>query len=371
MDTPLIDRRSFLAGATLATLATSSPRASALHAPKRQQSQARHIVIDGNLAAPLSSDAPLDPDVIAQIRTSGLTCFKLTLGGSLGTKAQVEEEIADLSKVFAAYPDLLTKIDSVRGIHNAAASGKTGVILSFEAASMLDGRLEAIDLFRGQGVLVMGLSYNVGSPFGSGPLSPNHTGLTALGKRAIERMQIGGVTVDLSHSDEPSSFAALEMAKRPVLITHAGAAAVYRHPRNKSDLLLKAVARQGGVIGIYDLSFLSAGPAQQSLDNYLAHMTHALNICGEDHVGIGSDTYATHFDTSPASMAAYRRQIDERRAQGVSSPGEERPPYVVGLNRSDRTQVIADALAARGYPARIIDKVLGTNFLRVFEATWG
>ncbi len=64
-----------------------------------------------------------------------------------------------------------------------------------------------------------------------------------------------------------------------------------------------------------------------SLDDYMAHMTHALSVCGEDHVGIGSDTLLTAFDTSPASMKAWDEDILLRRTRGIAAPGEGRPPF--------------------------------------------
>ena len=102
----------------------------------------------------------------------------------------------------------------------------------------------------------------------------------------------------------------------------------------------------------------------------MAHMTHALKVCGEDHVGIGSDALLTPFDTGPESMAEWDRQTEARRKAGVAAPGEGRPPFVEGLNRPDRAAVIADALLKRGYKARAVEKVLGLNFRRVFEQTW-
>jgi membrane dipeptidase len=155
-----------------------------------------------------------------------------------------------------------------------------------------------------------------------------------------------------------------------VLITHAGCNAVYAHPRNKSDAVLRALADKGGVIGIYELSFLSAGPAQQSLDDYLAHMVHALKTCGEDGVGIGSDSSLVPFDTSAASLAEWAGYVEERRVAGVGAPEEGRPPYVVGLNEPNRPELIANALMKRGYSWSIAEKVLGRNLLRVFRDTW-
>jgi membrane dipeptidase len=178
------------------------------------------------------------------------------------------------------------------------------------------------------------------------------------------------VTIDVSHSDEASSLAAVAVSRKPILITHAGCDAVHPHPRNKSDRLMRALADRGGVIGLYELSYLTTAPAQPSLEVYFAHLTHALDVCGEDHVGIGSDALLWPFDTSPESMAEWNQSLEQRKAAGVAAPGEGPPPFVTGLNRPDRCAVIAQGLAQRGYGARLIDKVLGGNFQRVFADTW-
>jgi membrane dipeptidase len=245
-----------------------------------------------------------------------------------------------------------------------------GIIYSFESANMHEGRIDRIAEFRRRGVRIMGLSYNPGSPFGSGTMSKANLGLTSPGHDAVTEMNNQGISVDLSHSDEPTSFQAIAASRRPVIITHAGCAAVHRHPRNKSDKLLRAVAEKGGVIGIYDLSYLGDYPANPSLDTYMRHLTHALDVCGEDHVGIGSDTSLLAPDMSPAGIASWNQGEAERKAQGVAAPEEGPLPYVRGLESETRWRVIAAELSRRGYSFRVLEKVLGLNFERAFSETW-
>lgn len=366
-----MDRRMFVAGglALAATPVLGAVREDAARALIR-----RTTVIDGNLVVPLDPDGPLTGDTAAQIRASGLSAMKLTLGGSGSrTMAETLEEIEVTDRAIAATPKLLMKVKDAADFARAKISGRLGIVLSFEAGEMLEGKVDAIDRFAALGIKVMGLSYNLDTPFASGVMSKAHGGLTSLGREAVARMNALKVTIDVSHSDEPSSLAAIAASTKPVLITHAGCAAVHPHPRNKSDALLRALAERGGVIGIYELAYLTTAPApaQPTLAVYLAHLTRALNVCGEDHVGIGSDASLTRFDTSPASMKDWAEQIARRKASGVAAPGEGPPPFVIGLNRPDRYVVIADALLRRGYKARTIEKVLGGNFARVFPATWG
>ena len=124
------------------------------------------------------------------------------------------------------------------------------------------------------------------------------------------------------------------------------------------------------MIGIYDLPFLSPPSRQPTVDDYVAHLRHALNICGEDHVGIGSDAVLSGFDTSAGNMRRYLKVVADRKARGIGAPGEERPPFVAGMNTSRRAEVVAEALAAKHVPSRVISKVLGANWLTVFTRTW-
>jgi membrane dipeptidase len=263
------------------------------------------------------------------------------------------------------------QIRSAADIVAAKRERKLGIIFSFESAACLEDKVDRIDLFRNLGVRVMQLGYNTPSPFGGGVMSPPETTLTELGREAVARMNTQGVALDLSHANPATTAAAIAASAKPVLITHAGCVAVHNNPRNKSDEQLRAIAEKGGVVGIYDLFYLAPAGRQPNLDDYVAHMTHALNVCGEDHVGIGSDTSFTAFQLNDEERAAWNAETERRHAAGVAAPEEDgRLPLTEGLNRPDRCLVIADALLDRGYSARAVEKVLGANFIRVFAETW-
>jgi membrane dipeptidase len=248
---------------------------------------------------------------------------------------------------------------------------KLGIILSFESVQMLGGQLSSLEVFRNLGVRVMQLSYNRTSPFAAGVMEPSAGGLTALGHEAVREMNRLGIAVDISHANPATSFDVLALSSQPPVMTHAGCAAIHAHPRNKTDEQLRALAAKGGVVGIYDLPYLTASPRQPTVEDYMAHMHHALQVVGEDHVGVGSDVVIAPLDTSPAGMAEIERNLQERRAAGLSAPEEDRPPYVAGLNVPRRMEIIADRLLKSGTSAAATDKVLGGNFARVFTQIWG
>lgn len=348
-------------------LASCAGRVAQSGAPVEQ----RRLMINGNMVIPGNSDEPLNDDEKALIRATGISALKITAGGSQGTYDETLEELASYAKVFANNPDVFMQIDSVADIETAFAMQRVGIILGFEASTMHEGKTDRIAEFAERGVRVMQLSYNVASPFGTGVMvTEGSKGLTELGREAIAVMEANRVLLDLSHSDRETTLEAIKISTHAPAITHAGCAAVNAHPRNKTDDVLRAIAEKGGVIGIYELSYLTPELTQTPLSAYMAHLEHALNTCGEDHVGIGSDAFMLAFDTSPESKAAWDESIAARREAGVAAPGEGPMPFVEGLNGPQRMSMIADKLALLGYKSDVVDKVMGRNFDRVMKQAW-
>lgn len=366
----MITRRSVLAATGAALIAPNSnaqDTATASEAARTLYNAA--IVIDGNIYPPVG-DGIAKAD-IAALKASGVTAAKASMGGFANTYQQTMIEVRMLRRLVDRYPTDLAQIASVADIRDAKRNGQLGIIFSFEGVACLEGNPARIGEFAALGVKVMQLSYNLTSEFGAGVLADPTLGLTPLGHDAVAAMNANGVALDLSHSNPATTAQALAASTRPVLMTHGGCAAVHNHPRNKTDEQLRALAEKGGVFGIYDLPYLVAPPREATLDDYMAHTVHALNVAGEDHVGIGSDTAFGGFPDTPEMRAEMQRQTEERRRAGVAAPGEDaRPLFVQGLNHSRRCETIADALLARGYSARVAEKVLGENFLRAFGEIW-
>jgi membrane dipeptidase len=132
---------------------------------------------------------------------------------------------------------------------------------------------------------------------------------------------------------------------------------------------MKALAERGGVMGIYMLPYLTASPKQPTLDDYLRHMEHAIEVMGEDHVGIGSDV--PFLAVTKDDLEEMKKEEEERKKAGVAAPGEDRPPYIPDLNSERKMERIADALLKRGYNSSAVEKILGLNFKRVFAQIWG
>lgn len=222
------------------------------------------------------------------------------------------------------------------------------------------------------GVRVIQLTYNRRGELGDGCLEPQDSGLTPFGRTVVEHMNQLGMLVDLSHCGRRTTTEAIATSKKPVSITHAGCAAVADTPRNKTDDALKSLADRGGVVGIYFMPFLRT-KGNATAGDVIQHVEYALNVCGEDHVGIGTDGGIPPVELTAEYRQRIREEVQRRRALGVSAPGEEADdviPLVAELNHARRFEKLADLLLARGHSAARVEKILGANFLRLMREAW-
>ena len=152
-----------------------------------------------------------------------------------------------------------------------------------------------VDAFADLGVRVIQLTYNPANSLGDGSMAPGNHGLTAFGREVVERLNLNKVMVDLSHSGQQTCLDAARASRQPISINHTGCRALVDPPRNKSDEELRLVAERGGFVGIYFMPFLNPTSVATAAD-VVAHLDHAVNVCGEDHVGIGTDGGTTGID---------------------------------------------------------------------------
>ena len=307
---------------------------------------------------------------------SGLTAFNLTLGYVAGDAEPFEHTVRDIAQwdaLIRGAPDKLIKVYTADDILEARKSNRVGVIYGFQNALALGSDPSRAKTFAGLGVKIIQLTYNNCYPIGCGASMPadKDTGLTDFGREAVSALEEARVLVDLSHGGAKTINGALEAAKRPLAITHTGCRALADLPRNVSDDVLKAVADKGGVCGIYFMPFLKVG-SQPHAEEVVAHIEHAVNVAGEDHVGIGCDNSVTQVDDMPAYYARTKIEVAERARQGVSAPGESGDivPLIPDLQGTEKFRKLVSMLSARGFSEARIEKIMGKNFLRLFAEVW-
>jgi membrane dipeptidase len=275
---------------------------------------------------------------------------------------------------------LAATADDIERLHR---QGKIAVLLGVEGGHQIEGDLHVLDIFYRLGVRYMTLTHTKNDELGdSSGDKPGWKGLSPLGRQAIDRMNQLGMMVDISHVSDATFFDALAVSKAPLIASHSSCRALCSAPRNMTDDMIRALAKNGGVIDInfysafisqayHDgfakierqvedqlaaararyakqgkhLSYLDEVRIEQRLTkdlpvpSYTAiadHIDHAVKVGGIDHVGLGSDFDG--IDSAPRGM------------EDVS-----KIPDLVG------------ELARRGYSEEDLEKILGGNVLRVMR----
>lgn len=367
-----LDRRAVLA---LTAAAMAGP---ALAAPRDPLAGLTVINALGGIDDPNFPDAPpwiLTPRMLADARASGQTAVNCTLGYVAGTEEPFQASVRDIAlydRMVRDHPNDLIKVLSVADIARAKAEKKIGLIYGFQNAAQLGDDASRADIFANLGVRIFQLTYNLRNQLGGGSMAPADVGLTAFGRQVIDRLNANRVMVDLSHSGRQTCLDALKASKQPISINHTGCQALNDLPRNKSDEELRGVAERGGFVGIYFMLFLNKTGHATAAD-VVAHIEHAIQVCGEDHVGIGTDGGATPIDDLKAYDAMLAKEHDDRVAKGVSAPGEraDTHPFVDDLRGPGQFRKLHDLLAARGHTHARIEKILGLNFVRYAREIWG
>lgn len=344
---------------------------------KTESQYGRIVVIDGLCFLDergASRGVELAPRVLQAIRASGVTAVNVTIGTYGEGPALFDRTLKDLERWearLARHPEYLVKVRSAEDIEAAKASGRLGIIYGFQDAAMLEGKAERIRQFQELGVRIIQLTYNRRNELGDGSLEPGNRGLTEFGRAVVGRMNDLGILVDLSHCGARTTADAIDASRRPVAITHAGCAALANTPRNKADETLKKLASRGGVLGVYLMPFLRA-QGQAYANDVVAHIEHAWKVCGEDHVGIGTDGFIGAVDLTPEYRQRLIEELKRRRAAGMSAPGETEDvvPLIPDLNEPRRLERLGALLRQRGHSTARVEKLLGGNFLRLMKQVW-
>jgi len=236
----------------------------------------------------------------------------------------------------------------------------------------LGKKADRVDLFADMGVRVFQLTYNPINSLGGGSSAPEDIPLTAFGREVIDRAGARRVMIDLSHSGRQTCLDAGRHAEQPICISHTGCRALADLPRNKSDEELRLVAERGGYVGIYFMPYLVID-RQITGDDVVRHIEHAIAVCGEDAVGIGTDGTTTNIDDMALWKRAFAKQLEARRTAGIAAAGEHPDFFIfaIDMHGPDQFRILADKLAKRGHPQARIDKILGGNFLRYARRIWG
>jgi membrane dipeptidase len=353
----------------------------------------RAIVVDGHCDTPyrlLRHNVHLDEhDTEAQLdlrslRESGITAtffaaYVPPFYANRGAKAFAVRLMDSIDGEVARHPELLTLSTSSAGIRTAKRDGKHAIMIGVEGGHAIEDSLDTLRDFYIRGARYLTLTHvNTNNWCDSSGDAPRHGGLTDFGRDVVRTMNDIGMVVDVSHISDAAFEQVIGTTRVPVIATHSSCRALCRHPRNMTDDMLRELAKNGGVCMINFFSafisdeiaevimksqkrtrdgrggteeapndavdwdsylqwFNTLGCPKATLDQVADHVIHAARVAGVDHVGIGSD-----FDGVPA--------LPE------------------GLTTAAMLPSLTERLSQRGVSDADLEKILGANFLRAFEA---
>jgi membrane dipeptidase len=296
------------------------------------------------------------------VARSGYTAIQTTLP-SESFEVSIRS-LAEWNRRIRENPDKLVQATKAAHVERAKSEGKMAVVFGFQNATMLEGKVENLDPLFELGTRCIQLTYNSRNLLGDGCTERTNAGLSDFGVGVVERMNELGIIVDLSHCGRKTSSDGIAVSRKPPAFTHTFCEALYPgHPRAKTDELIKAMSDRGGMTGIAALGYFIGPSPDTSIEDYLNHLDHAVNVGGIDHVGL-----ATDFEIRGIKAWATRETWYEPRLRFFKPEYNVRwPPWIEGLDEPERFRNVARGLERRGYRDEDIRKLLGDNWLRYFR----
>jgi len=311
-----------------------------------------------------------DAALIGEMLASGMDGITVTLCDPKPVGAEALELAVDglltYDRFLARHPDLLLKATAAADVARARSSGRMAVFYLYQNAEQFGDDLDRVEMFHRLGVRSAQLTYNERNRVGVGCRAEGDDGgLTDFGRALVERMNEMGMLVDLSHANMATMRDAVAHTSRPLVISHTGCDAVYPHLRNTTDANLRGVADTGGVVGICQLRPFLTREKRDNLHAYFDHIDHAVQVCGVEHVCIGSDRDHRVIEMTPEYVAELRRE------EGSQVVDDELPYFIDELNGPRRMEVVWDGLVGRGYAAADVERIMGGNLYRVYRDVIG
>ncbi len=300
--------------------------------------------------------------------SAGVTIGAVTVGGAGWTFHAAVRDIAHWRERFDHLPELVVPVLGPEQVSSVKAAGRLGVVFHFQNTRHFEDDLLHVDTFHGLGVRIVQLTYNDRNSVGCGCTESEDDGLTPFGRDLLSRLNERGMVVDLSHCGPRTTADAVRLSRSAPCVTHAACSAVATHPRNKSDEQIRALAERDGYFGVAILPmFLTGRPGAKS-DDFFAHLLHAIDVAGIDHVGVGMDW--------PSQPPPFARPLQDRmsawfeRLAGIGPDitlGATPRAETAGLDGARDWPNITHGLLARGFSDDDVRKVLGLNFVRYWE----
>jgi membrane dipeptidase len=331
------------------------------------ETKTRPIVIDG------LNCAGVTPGQLKRTLEGGISAMNLT---AIRPGAHLHDallQLEDARRAIEAVPELATVVTTVDQIAAAHDKGVVGIILGAQNTLMVEPDVKLLASFHALGMRIIQPTYNERNAFGYGAsfTDMGDRGITEAGRMWLEAMEEFGILVDLSHCGHRTSLDYLAAAKRPLVFSHANAYAVCPSPRNKTDEMIRGVAKTGGLIGAVTWAPVVRWDQRPTLDDYLDHLDHLVKVGGIEHVAFASDLPEDIGQTKADWEKLWGPNGVYPNVTGVLGDWytyEDRSTE--GMETISQTPLVWDKMRARGYHESDIEKVMSGNWLRVLGDVW-
>jgi len=365
---------------------------------RAKQLHARAIVIDGHADTTqrlvfdrtfnIGARNPNGNVDIPRMKDGGLDAlfFSIWVPGDVTGPIAIKRALVQIDAIREAvrmHPNDLMFATSVADIRRAAAEHKIAALMGVEGGHMIDRDLRVLRDFAALGIRYLTLTHFKNTEWAdSSTDKPAHNGLTAFGKDVVRELNRLGVMVDISHVSDKTFYDAIAISTAPVIASHSSNRALTNHPRNMTDDMLRALARNGGVAMInYHAGFISEEfrvASENRSGDIVARMAAMSKRCGGDEACTTMEQERLDHDAMASGQlptVSWERIIDHIdhavKVAGVDHVGlgSDFDGAVMPLGMEDVSKLprITDALLKKGYSEQDIDKILGGNLLRVLE----
>lgn len=306
--------------------------------------------------------------IFRQMRAGGVDAVHVTIAYH-ETFRETVLNIEAWNRLFERHSDLIVRGRTAADVALAKASGRTAIIFGAQNPSCIEDDIGLIEVLHALGLRFMQLTYNNQSLLATGCYETEDTGLTRMGREVVTEMNRIGMVVDMSHSAERSTLDAIAHSGRPIAITHANPASWHPAKRNKSDVVLRALARSGGLLGFSLYPHHLRDGSACTMDSFCQMVARCADLMGIERVAIGSDLCQDQPDSVVEWMRAGRwtKQVDFGEGS-ATSPGFPTMPSWFRDNRD--FGAISRGLCAVGMRESDIAAIMGGNWLRCFEVSF-
>ena len=307
--------------------------------------------------------------IFRQMRAGGVDAVHATIAYH-ETFREVVMNIQRWNRWFERFPDLIVQGYTAADIMTARETGRTAIVFGSQNPSVIEGDIDLIEVLHTLGVRFMQLTYNNQSLLATGCYEAEDTGLTRMGREVVAEMNRVGMVIDMSHSAERSTLETIEHSSRPIAITHANPASWHPARRNKSDTVLRALARSGGMLGFSVYPHHLKDSSACTLASFCRMIADTAELMGIDHLAIGTDLCQDQPDEVVEWMRVGRwtKSVD----YGEGSAGAPGFPQMQAWFQDNRSfGQVARGLRAVGMAQADVDAVMGGNWLRFYRDSFG